>query len=166
MSREKSPDIDKALIALATTCKTFHTAFEISEAGLMCKQRALPRLVGPTLGTHGKQDIRFLCLRVPSHKTVRLIKWLESGYISFEDFWRIVQSHLLQGKNVECVKIMFEERCARQRMLETEKIARLKLLMAHQKSIETVPVYAFYVSCDLYRLVPLTRATLLEYYLD
>lgn len=140
MSREMNPDIDKASIALATTCKNIHTAFEISGTGLMCKQRALPRLVGPTLY---QDEIRFLCLRVPSHKTVRLIKWLESDYISFEEFWRIVQSHLLQNKNVEFVKIRFEERCSMQRMLGTEKVDILKLLMTHQKSIGSVPIYAF-----------------------
>lgn len=81
-----STDLDQAMYGLATTCKILHTAFQDLGVGVLCKQRALPKLAGATGDAQPGRDI--FPLRLQPCKTIRLVKWLESGHITMHAFWQ------------------------------------------------------------------------------
>ncbi len=90
---------EKSCVSLAITCKAFRDAFADSGRQESCKKAVLKRLLRWSVKVqklfHQPGKVRLnITATLDKRKTQRLIKWLESGLISIEDFWEAQDPHM------------------------------------------------------------------------
>ena len=96
MSLKTTTDKDLDSVALAMSCKILDKAFHDSGSATCCKHRSLPTLLEAKVTQDYKHNNRrFMLLELQTCKTQRLVKWLESGYVSMADFWNIGQARMI-----------------------------------------------------------------------
>lgn len=91
LSFQSDTESDNSCVSLALTCKTCRCAFALTKQE-SCKKAALKRLLqwralsdGGYAATGNTASIRVRAT-LAHRKTVRLIEWLETGYITVSDF--------------------------------------------------------------------------------
>lgn len=154
---------DKTSVALAATCKTLNNVFQNSGAGAACKQRALQRLLKATFAgaSPSVNEATSVQLTLNSRKTVRLVRWVSSGYISIEDFWETGQQHLLRQRNMKhncMVRLTCEEGFTQGLCLKAEEAALLQFNMRQlQRTLGPVKLAASLRSCGKAEAALLTK---------
>ncbi len=159
---------DKACLALAMTCRILNKAFREGGTAVQCKQRSLARLLEAKVIQDYQDAFRSKCLVLVLQppKTLRLVRWLETKYVTMQDFWEYGQVNVTRRRQIESyklLKIVFKEKLPESSVLTKREIRFLKHhVKILQNSVGTPRLVAWHDSSNKMKKV-LLRGNLTDY---
>ena len=135
-SFQSDAESDKSCVILALTCKTCRSAFALTKQE-SCKKAALKRLLqwrAVSTGDYtadGNTASITVRAKLGCRKTVRLIEWLETGYMKVSDFLQAQSSCALGAKTTLALLLAEKRRNSPQKQLDRTAVKKWMVEIAN-----------------------------------